>query len=140
MGAIFERAKIAGQLVANFEGMRLDMRRNAQAYKEMLALGRPVTEVAAISDGNASEYLRRLDWVKAIAADPTKRAALEDGIRRAFGHSETDQAVIDEITSDYNFLRNVAEGERDASKNNASQINSMADQILAAVPEPLRLW
>lgn len=138
MANIFDRADNAWMIVRDFQGMRRDMRANAQRYKDALAAGKAVAEVAAVSDANAAEYLRRLDRVRDVYNAHT--AAVEDGIKRAYGHTSTDEEPVTVLKNMHTTLREWAVYERDASKNNAQQITTMADDILANVTAPISIW
>lgn len=122
----FETVMMALQTMQNLENLRRNLRDNAQAYKAYLAAGRPVPQIAAVMQGDALEYLRRLKWQKDIADTPARRAKLLDGLA-AWGISEA------EATAFYSELRQASVAQRDAVIVTGADVTATADAVLASV-------
>jgi hypothetical protein len=121
-----EASYIGDQLKDNVGRMVTNMRDNAQGYKSDLASGRlTVAQLRAIMVADADEFLRRIQLVVDLAQrNPTKyQAALTS-------NGWPSQEVNDLRTT----LVGVCNHTKAASLNNANQINTEADFILANVP------
>lgn len=133
--ATFETASLGLNVFNWVSNVRRNIRENCQAYKAQITAGRPVAGVAAIANADAAEYLKTIGGLDLYISDVNRRAKLLDALA-VFGIDQT--AAAAELSA----LRAAAEGQRDASKTTANQINNMANAILAGLPSydlPARL-
>ena len=117
--------------VRNLEGMRIDMRNNAQGYKDSLIFGKTPAGVLLVIQGDIIQYIKRIKWQEDITADAALRARLKSGIE-ALGVTSAD-----EIQTDYNELKSAAQN---LNKTTESTIEQRADQLLSDLSEHFRVW
>lgn len=123
--------KIADQLDRNLINLRVDLRRNAQAYKAAFGLGRTVEQVADVMAKDAAQYIRRIKWHADF------RAAKPVLYTEALAHlGETDTQHEAECKE----LRDAAVIQRDGAKTTQAGIEALADQVLSAVADHGSLW
>lgn len=125
--ATFETAELGIRVFQWASNLRRDIRRNASRYKAQLTAGVPVATVAATANADAAEYLQTIAALDVFISDTNKRAKLLDGLS-IFG------IVQATAQTEFSQLRTAAEGQRDANKNTATQINNMANAILSGLP------
>lgn len=125
--ATFETAHLGITVFQWASNLRRNIRDNCAGYKAALVAGKPVAAVAAVANADAAEYLRTIGGLDLFISDPAKRAKLIEGL----GVFSIDQPAA---ASELSALRSAAEGQRDANKNTATQINNMANAILAGLP------
>lgn len=128
------KRRIIGQIEANLTGLQRDMRTNAVAHKAMAQAQSPdlATLQKFVTDA-ANEYLRRLQWVIDLRADPVKRQRLLDMLTSA---GWVEQEIIDYVTE----LRNVAVALRDANLTTYTRIANVCQAVIDAVDAPESLW
>lgn len=134
--ATFEELKLVQQSHQNFEGLRKDMRANAQGYLAALSQGKTVTSVAAVFSRNTTEYLRRLDWAIAAWNDLTIRAKIQSGLA-AWSLQQA------ELTGFYTEMKAAADAEQvavSAGLDTALKIQTAANATLAAVGAHTSIW
>lgn len=124
-----EEFNILIQATQNLEGLRKDMRQNAQAYKADISSGRLDTKKCAeIMKQDAFQYQRRLKWVSDIRSDSAKNQKLQN----ALGMIEaSDQELANVILE----MKNVADFVGAATLDTPEDINSVADSILSSVED-----
>lgn len=125
--ATFETAQLGIVVFKWASNLRRNIRQNCTEYKARLTAGQPVATVAAVANADAAEYLKTIGGLDLYISDAGKRAKLLDGLAVYSINQATAQAEL-------SALRSAAEGQRDANKNTANQINNMADAILAGLP------
>jgi len=130
--ATFEEYKLAADAAHNLEGLRRDMRSNANGYIRDLN-NRSLTELATVMTQDANEYLRRIGWVTRLTGDATLRAKLVNGLT-ALGLTVTEgQNSVAE-------LRTAAQNLRDVVKTTSLDITAAANAVLAAVSSHETVW
>lgn len=132
MGAL-ENIKLLLDLVANLEGLRRDMRRNAQGYKDNLAAGRPLIRVAEIARQDANEYRRRLDWHRRFDTPGLLRNKLLDGLARL-------NVPIQETLTAWQQLSAAADTLAAAPMTTDAELVLASDALLATVDGSDTLW
>lgn len=125
--ATFETAELGIRVFQWASNLRRNIRSNAQGYKNALVAGRTPAQVAAVANEDAAEYLKTIGGLDLFISEPEKRTKLLDGLL-VFGIAAL------EAQNELSALRAAAKGQRDANKNNAAQINGMADAILSGLP------
>lgn len=125
--ATFETASLGLAVMQWVSNLRRSMRTNANLYKARLTAGASVASVAAIANADAAQYLALLAGLDQYISDVDRRTKLLDGLS-VFSINQS--AASTELTT----LRTIAEGQRDANKTTANQINGMANTILANLP------
>ena len=132
--ANFEQLRLAFQTHQNLEGLRNDLRQNAQDYKQALADNKiSVPACAEVMNGDAKEYLRRLQWQLDIINDSKRLDALNGGLI-ALGINPTEmESCIEDLGSAVLTLQS-------ASKETLEEINAAADNVLASVPAHDSVW
>lgn len=133
MALTIEQYNLMNQVMQNITGLRRDARANAEAYKAALTAGRPADKVAEVMKADASEYLRRLDWIKDLVADAGGKAKVE-GALSALGINKA------ELYAQYNELRASAQATFDAAILTEADINGRADAVLSEVTPQTLLW
>src|SRR3989304_6748742 len=122
--ATFEEYKLAADAAHNLEGLRRDMRSNANGYIRDLN-NRSLTELATVMTQDANEYLRRIGWVTRLTGDATLRAKLVNGLT-ALGLTVTEgQNSVAE-------LRTAAQNLRDVVKTTSLDITARPRSAIAA--------
>lgn len=126
--------RVLGQIKLNLLNLQADLRRNAQAHKDMALKQMPTLDKlqAFIIDGVAA-YRARLRWVSDWLADATKKQQLADLVK-SVGWAESDLTdVADGLSVVVNALGS-------ASIKTYADIVAACDAVLASVPPPLSLW
>lgn len=134
--ATFEELKLVQQSHQNFEGLRKDMRANAQGYLAALSQGKTVAVVAAVFSRNTTEYLRRLDWAITAWNDLAIRAKIQSGLA-AWSLQQA------ELTGFYTEMKAAADAEQvavTAGLDTALKIQTAANATLAAVVAHTSIW
>lgn len=122
------------QALQNMEGLRADVRRNAQAYQADVISGRlTLSQVQAVAREDAVQYLRRLKWMADIFADLNRRTRLIAGMT-AVGITET------EMKASHDEIRAVAVPLTTVTWADAAAVTTTVNQILAAVPAHDRVF
>lgn len=133
MALTIEQYNLMNQVMQNITGLRRDARMNAEGYKAALTAVRPADKVAEVMKADASEYLRRLDWIKDLVADAGGKAKVE-GALSALGINKA------ELYAQYNELRASAQATFDAAILTEADINGRADAVLSEVAPQTILW
>lgn len=122
------------QIQQNLRGLQRDIRQNALAWKaKAQAQSPPFAQLKQEMMDAASAYAVRTQWVAELRADPAKRQRLLDMLSRL---NIPEQDIIDKAT-DLNAVITQLQG---TNPQNYAQINTIADQIIAAVPARPNLW
>lgn len=129
--AMIREILLAQQAVQNLTGLRNDMRKNAQLYKDTLADGRPAADVLTIVQKDVQQYIKRIQWMEDIAGNPTKQAHLKAGIE-ALGVTD-----VSEVATDYNECKAAAQNLNLVTE---STIVQRADQLLTDLEAHDRIW
>ena len=138
--ATFEELKMAQQTLQNFEGLRTDIRGNAQDYLNRIARGHPLATIVDVVKQNTSEYRRRLNWARAVNDDAGRRARLLSGVRAMTGLSAT--AATAELTGLYAALDAAVAGEesRVGGITTAADVEAHANATRAALADHDSVW
>lgn len=134
--ATFEELKLVQQSHQNFEGLRKDMRGNAQGYLDALSQGRSVAAVAEVFSRNTAEYLRRLNWAITAWNDLVIRAKIQNGLT-AWSLQQS------ELTGFYTEMKTAADAEQaavTAGLDTVLKIQTAANATLAAVAAHSSIW
>lgn len=132
--ATSEQFFMATQALQNFEGLRNDIRANAQGYQADVASGRlTVAQAQQIAREDAVQYRRRLKWVRDILDAPVRKARLLAGVA-VIGVTES------ELAADYMEMNSVAVPLTTVTWADAAAVNATVAQILAAVPAHDRVF
>jgi len=123
--ATFEQIQLIFDVVRNIEGLRRDARDNAQGYKNAVTSGKAISEIIAIMNEDANEYLRRLQWLRTVVDTPAKRTKLLAGLA-VFGVTEAEAIAL------YQELKASADATIAATLTTAQDINNRADAILTS--------
>ncbi len=120
--ATFDEIQMANDAARALSNLSYNMLANAEAYKDFL------TRAQAIISGDAANYLKIIGKIE--AAD---QQALAAGLT-ALGITPSVAVAFK------NTLKAAAEAQRDADKTDWAAINTLADAVLAAVPEVKRVF
>lgn len=124
-----ESIRIAHRVVNEYAGNIHDnMRSSAERYKSLIAGGAVVSDVAALANAEADLYLKLIGRMELYVTDAVRRPKLMAGLS-AIG---TTQGLVD---ADIVVLRSAAMAQKLAAKTTGTEINTMADAVLAAVPD-----
>ena len=122
------------QALQNMEGLRNDMRRNAQAYSSDVQSGRlTIAQVQDVARADAGQYQRRLKWMVDIFNNPTRRARLIGGITAIAGD-------VQELIDAYTQMKAVADQQEVVAWTTSVQIDAAVAALLAAVPAHDRVF
>ncbi len=124
--ATLEDFHMVVQTTQNMEGLRQDIRANAESYKARLVRGEELAVVATIADEDAGEYLRRLQWQRDIFDAPTRLTRLTTGFS-ALGIDEA------EVRVEWQELQDASTFQQGARKTTAGELNQTADEVLSRV-------
>lgn len=128
------KRRLLNQVEQNLTGLQRDMHNNAIAHKAMAQAQSPDLSILATFVRDAAlEYLRRLQWVIDLRANPTRRQRLVDMLTSA---GWTEQEIVDFVQE----LRAASIALRDAPRTTYVEIISACDQVLATVDAPESLW
>ena len=128
------KRRLVNQIEQNLTGLQRDMHHNAVTHKAMAQSQSPNVDILATFVRDAAlEYLRRLQWIIDLRANPIRRQRLVDMLASA---GWTEQEVIDFVQE----LRNAAIALRDAPRTTYAEIIMACDQLLATVDAPESLW
>jgi len=130
--AQFEDLKLVFQTHDNFEGLRTDIRANAQAYIDQIPT-RTVAQIAATIAADAVQYQKRLVWQLRIRNTPSLWTKLQTGLA-ALSLSDT------ELNAIYTELKSAADFQQNASITTTASITSMSSTILANVAAHERVY
>jgi seryl-tRNA synthetase len=127
--ATFEDYEVGEAALRFLRNVRKDLRTNVQLYREHLARGATVEDVARLAEADAQQNLITIAAVQALDDSPEDQRRLTTGLA-CFGiDADTLRAEIAE-------LRTVATAQVDAPKDRAEDIAAMAAAIESAVPAP----
>lgn len=131
--ANFEAAQMILHTIQNMEGLRKDMRANAVGYKADVQGRLTISQAAKIMKGDATEYLKRLQWQKSIIDTPAKKTKLFNGLA-VFGITEA------EVISAYLEMKASADNTIAATLTTKTEIEARTDAILTEVSEHDTVW
>jgi hypothetical protein len=131
--ASFESIGVVFQIIQNIYGLVNNMRDNASGYKAQLLppFNRTPAQVAPIMVADAQQYLLRMAMITTLA---TNNLTLFTAALAIFGLVPADANTLKAT------LTTVANHTIAATLNNATQINTEADFILANVPNFGRIF
>ena len=128
------KRRLLNQIEQNLTGLQRDMHHNAVTHKAMAQAQSPdLSTLATFVRDAVLEYLRRLQWIIDLRANPTRRQRLVDMLASA---GWTEQEVVDFVRE----LRNATIALRDAPRTTYAEIITACDQLLATVDAPESLW
>ena len=115
----------------NLEGLRRDMRANAEEYKSRLANGTSAADVKELILANNAQYQRRLGWIK----------DLYDNNNALFTTALVSMGITMAHTiANYQELKDVADMTDTVSLANEAKIITASDWVLANVTAHLTVW
>ena len=128
----FQNLRLLMQCVDTLEGLRRDLRANAQSYKDN-SNGLTLAQLKAVILADGQEYQRHLQWIVDIPQSD-RDAALT--VASALGMDSQ------ELINAYQFLKGLADLQVANAPGYASfsQISNGSDYILANVPAHYSLW
>jgi hypothetical protein len=128
----FERFQLLSHAIQNLEGLRKDMRRNAQAYAtQAQSATLTVAQITSIVSQDATQYQIRLAWVANIPDDI--RAEMASWL-------PTIGMDASELVSAYQELKAAADAQQNAALTTYAQIINGATAILNMIPAHYSLW
>lgn len=131
--AQFEDLKLVLQTHDNFEGLRRDMRSNAQAYKDWIATPRTVAQIAAVIAADAVEYQKRLEWQRRVRDTPALWTKLQVGLAAL-------SLTTTELNNIYTELKAAADFQQAATITTTTEITNMSNTILSQVAAHERVF
>lgn len=122
------------QAEQNLSGLQRDMRNNALSWQAMAnAQSVPLASLAQYINDAATMYQTRLAWIATAKAD-TASWTLLSTMWGKIGGAETDfNDLVTPLTTTANSLG-------PADKSSYAAINTICNNILAAINAPLSLW
>ncbi|MBW1725983.1 MAG: hypothetical protein JRJ62_00095 [Deltaproteobacteria bacterium] len=132
--ATLEEISLILDSISNINGLRKDVRRNAEGYMQSLANGQTYLEVDAIIREDLVQYTRRLDWQKVIFLSGANSTKLGNGAA-ALGLTNADLiAAHNEVRTVVDFLDSQPAATSDAS------IESAKNYILNNIAQYVTVW
>ena len=122
--ATMEEVMMAWHTIRNIEGLRDDMRKNAERYKAMLLNNRTAADVLAVLQGDVTQYIKRIKLQEDILDAPARRARLITCMS-AIGITD-----LSSVSSVYNGLKTAAQA---LNQTTEADIDAKSDQLLANV-------
>ena len=129
--AMMREIWLAQKAIQNLEGLRDNMRRNAQGYKDALANSRPAADVLINIQKDVVQYIKRIKWMEDITDDTARQAHLKAGIE-ALGVTD-----VAEIATDYQECKAAAQNLNQATE---LTITQRADQLLSGLDAHDQVW
>jgi len=115
----------------NLEGLRRDMRSNAEEYKSRLEQGQSVESVQNLILANNIQYKRRLLWIK----------NLYDNNGNIFTVALQEMNItITHTLQIYQELKGIADATDTADLSTAAKIETAANYVLTTLPAHLTVW
>lgn len=123
--AQFEDLQLVFQTHNNFEGLRRDIRANAQAYADAIP-NRTVAQIAVVIAADALRYQERLAWQFTVRNTPTLWTKLQTGLTAL-------SLTVTELNAIYNELKTAADFQQAAVITTTTDITNLKNSILANV-------
>ena len=106
-----EELKLALDAVQNLEGLRRDIRQNAQGYIDQLAGGGSVAKITVIALQDTDQYLRRFGWQNRLVISMPLLTKLTNGLLGVGVTAAVMDASYTEMLNAVNAFRAAAPGD-----------------------------
>jgi len=126
-----EQFLLVMNIAHNLEGMRNDMRLNAEHYKTSINNGMDINEIQSLMIADNAQYQRRLRWVKDLYDN--YNVQLQNALSAL-------NITLTSTIENYQELKNCADATDMADLSTGELIVSRSDAILSEIVPHLRLW